>query len=479
MIGAVWLLGQLLACNGDTNINALHPEISVAPPDALAFGEVVVFETGSQELYISNGGRAPLDANLAITGGEGTFGLSEDSHRVEAGETWTVNVTFSPKTYLDYNAVLTIASNDAESPSVPVALSGTGIYEPTPDIQLDAMSIDFGTVDLGDSDTRYLQIQNVGDASLQIGTMTQEGSGAFHLVSDPSRSIVAAGASLPVIVEYEPVNLLGDSGKLTIPSDDPDEPSVTVTLLGNGGGDYQYPVARISCPGEAEPPQWLRLDGSTSSDPLGGSLTYAWTLSDRPTGSQAKLDREDLSAAQLYTDIAGEYEVQLVVTSEVGVPSAPAKCVIKAIPKDALHVELTWDGPTSDLDLHIAEDSASLFDTPDDACFCNPLPSWGGAGTDDDAHLDLDDRSGYGPENINVLTPNAGKYLVRVHYFEDNSDSDVTATVRVYSYGVLVDTVTQRLSRDEVWEVGQVNWPDGTLGRSSADPAPATARACY
>lgn len=479
MIGAVWLLAPFFACNGDNNINALHPEISVAPPDALAFGDVVVLQSASQEIYISNGGRAPLEVALAIEGGDGTFSVAESSHTVEPDDTWTVPVTFAPSTFLDFAGALKITSNDAESPSLTIALTGTGVDAPTPDIELDALAVDFGTVDLGDHDTRYLEIRNVGDANLEIGTLVQQGSGAFHLVSDPSRSIVAPGASLPVILEYEPANDLGDTATLTIPSDDPDEGSVTVTLLGNGGGDYDYPVARIDCPDGAEPPEWLRLDGTGSEDPSGGTLTYAWSLSDRPTGSQAKLDPDDESSVELYADIAGNYEVQLVVTNEIGVPSAPARCVIAAIPKDALHVELTWDGGTSDLDLHLAEDGASLFDSPDDACFCNPRPSWADAGTDDDAHLDLDDRSGYGPENINVLAPKDGTYLVRVHYFEDNGDGDVLATVRVYSYGVLVDTVTETLSRDQVWEVGQVNWPAGTLGRSSAEPAAATARVCF
>ncbi len=33
--------------------------------------------------------------------------------------------------------------------------------------------------------------------------------------------------------------------------------------------------------------------------------------------------------------------------------------------------------------------------------------------------LDVDDVTGWGPENITVLRPAAGEYLVQVHYFDD------------------------------------------------------------
>jgi uncharacterized protein YfaP (DUF2135 family) len=137
-----------------------------------------------------------------------------------------------------------------------------------------------------------------------------------------------------------------------------------------------------------------------------------------------------------------------------------------------------WDGDASDLDLHLRQDGASLFDSPKDACFCNPNPSWDASGADDDPRLDLDDRSGLGPENINVFAPANGKTRIAVHYFESYGDGDVEATVRVYSRAVLVSTLQQTLSRDEVWEVGQVNWPDGTVG-AIGTVSKAAARKCY
>ena len=99
-----------------------------------------------------------------------------------------------------------------------------------------------------------------------------------------------------------------------------------------------------------------------------------------------------------------------------------------------------------------------------DCNYCNKNPQWGEAGADDDPRLDLDDRSD-GPENINILHPSDGTFHVKVHYFEGTGAA--TATVTVWSYGVEVWSGSEILERNEVWDVGQVNWPDGTFGTAN------------
>ena len=277
-----------------------------------------------------------------------------------------------------------------------------------------------------------------------------------------------------MFVTYAPLREEGDSGTVTLLSNDEENPEVTVLLEGNGGGDFEYPQAVIDCPGlvELAGPQVIPLDGSASSDPAGGELTYEWGILVKPNGVDPArtVDPQGEPTTSLLVDAAGEWEITLVVTNEDGLPSVPAKCVLDAVPADKLHVELLWGGSTSDMDLHLAREGASFYSTPDDVSWCNPNPDWGAAGNaDDDPRLDVDDDDGFGPENINIFEPVDGTYNVRVHFFDDGDDGETSANVNVYAYGEQIWSGTRNLERNEVWDVGQINWPDGTFGEINVD----------
>ena len=468
------------ACTGDQDFSQLVPEITVAPA-ALEFGDQGVLLQTTDTLYVSNGGRVPLELDVQLGGANPeAFSWSAEQNEVEPGETLSVEVTFHPETFLDFAATLTFNSNDVETPKIEVPLTGTGIDEPLPDISLTTLSVDFGEVEAGTEETQYVTLSNEGRAPLNLGTFVQTGSGAFRLGFDPSGQQVAPGNELPLILTYTPTQTAGDSGTLIIPSDDPDESSLVLVMLGNGGGSFEYPVADIDCPGTSEPPTHVALDGSASLDPAGNTpLQFKWELLKQPSYSQGELSDTVTEKTDLFTDVAGDYTVQLVVTNSIGIQSAPARCDIAAIPADDIHVELTWDTAMADLDLHLLEDGTEFFEKPGDCTFCNPNPSWGSAGGEDDPRLDLDDRQGFGPENINIKHPENGKFHIKVHYYDDHGDSAVVATVRIYTYGVLESELSRVMFRNELWDVAQVNWPAGTVGVLSSEATEPTVRSCY
>ncbi|MBN2799107.1 MAG: choice-of-anchor D domain-containing protein [Deltaproteobacteria bacterium] len=453
----------LLACNQDTGLQILSPEISVVP-EALDFTEQIALLPAEQIVSVSNAGLADLEVQASLEGSE-AFELLSAQATVPPGRTWELGVRFTAPSYLDYSGTLTLSSNDEETPVVEVPLRGTGVHAPQPDIALEPLAVDFGVVPQGSFGSAFLIVRNEGDGELHLGSVQQQGSGAFSLSTDPSGATISAGGEVPVVLSYRPTQDQGDTGALVFPSDDPDEPRVEVLLLGNGGGDLVYPEAVIDCPGQLAPPVWVDLDGSGSSDPEGNTpLSFQWSLTEQPTGSHSSLTQDSTETTRFFADAAGSWEAQLVVTNTLGLASAPARCQMLAVPEEALHVELTWDTPAADLDLHLLDAGAEFFERPGDCNYCNQTPHWGATGTDDDPRLALDDRGGYGPENIKLLDPASGTYRVRVHYFEEHGDEAVVATVRVYLHGALEAEVSKVIHRNQVWDVGEVRWPAATFG---------------
>jgi hypothetical protein len=479
-MGSRWLLVIALGgCTGETGLTTLTPALAVLP-EALDFGEVVAGEaTAEQQVFVDNGGRATLEGTVYVDGTDaGLFSLGLDVAELSlpADEGLDFRVTFAPTEVAPAEAALVFETNDPDSPTLVVPLVGVGRVPYAPDIEVTPTRLDFGDVDPGDDATLAFALTNTGDADLTLGTLSQTGAGAFLLRNDYSGQRVPPGQTQNILITYT-ANVLGtgDSGVLRIPSDDADEAVVEVQLEANGGGEASYPEAVVDCPGTVDltGPVDVVLDGSASSDPSGlDPLTYAWTLIRRPTAADESIapTPADAASTTVRIDTAGTWEVQLQVTNTLGVPSAPTKCVIEAVPVDQLHVELSWAGPTSDLDLHLADGDAAFYSVPGDVSWCNRSPDWGRQGATDDPSLDVDDDDGFGPEVINVASPADGAYPVRVHLFDDADDGDVTARVTVFAMGREVFSGSRVLRRNQVWDVGEVNWPQGTFAVSSTRP---------
>lgn len=483
-LSVVSLALMLSACGSgpEVSFSEINPEIAVAPPDLLTFLPVVVAETGFADLYVTNAGDAPLDLEWTLDDPDGVFGFEADPPtEILKEESALIRVTFTPPNFLDYTGEITIVHNDPDTDPLSVAIIGTGVDAPKPDICIEETVIDFGEVAQDDTEIRFFEIGNCGSAPLELGTLDLNGSGAFGVESNPTFTTIAANNELPVILTYEPYADQGDNGTLVIPSNDPDEPEVIVTLLGNGGGDLEYPEAVVDCPGIGNPPGYVTLDGSESFDPSElYPLEFEWSLIAVPFFSnEAQFTNPGAEITDLYMDAAGDYAAQLIVYNSAGIPSAPALCPIFGQPADAIHVELTWDTPSADLDLHLIENDGALFELPTDCTWCNRTPDWAGPTGSDDPRLDLDDLGGYGPENINVFEPAEGRYHVKVHYYDDNGDFAVQASVKVWLNGAVEWEGSKVLTRNQAWDTGQINWPEGTFAPDPAPPYEAPTRTCY
>lgn len=107
----------------------------------------------------------------------------------------------------------------------------------TPNISVSATSVDFSGVVVGNSYDQTITITNTGNANLGITNVAVSGTEFSIVFDNASGETVSASGSRTFGVRYTPA-AQGNSagGTVTITSTDPDTPSATVTLAGEGYG---------------------------------------------------------------------------------------------------------------------------------------------------------------------------------------------------------------------------------------------------
>jgi len=100
-----------------------------------------------------------------------------------------------------------------------------------PDILVSSTTIDFGNIAEGNSKSEKLRIENRGSADLQINNITSNNS-AFSISSADRSFTLTSGSSRDVTVIFSPTGVGDYSAELTIQSNDPDQPSLNIQLIG-------------------------------------------------------------------------------------------------------------------------------------------------------------------------------------------------------------------------------------------------------
>jgi photosystem II stability/assembly factor-like uncharacterized protein len=208
-------------------IETLVPDIRVST-SSIDFGNVEVGGSLDKEFQIHNDGNATLQIS-SITSSNSQFVVLTDPD-VEPGGVAAIPVRFVPSSSGSKTAVITIASNDPDESSKSVSVQGKGIQTLVPDIRVSTSSIDFGNVEVGGSLDKEFQIHNDGNVTLQISSITSDNS-RFVILDDPD---VAPGDVVDITVRFTPSSLGTDTGTITIISNDPDDPTVSIAVEGKG-----------------------------------------------------------------------------------------------------------------------------------------------------------------------------------------------------------------------------------------------------
>lgn len=491
--------GLLMGCPEDTEVIQAQGLLQ-ANPSELDFGTVDVTQEATRRLELTNLGGRPVDIRLEIEDDcEGCFGLrSELADGVGPGQTVGVDIAFRPRVVGVATATLTFTGPQREVTPLVVPAVGEGRDGRRPDVEVDPDVLDFGgtIVPVGQPAFDRFRIRSTGEADLIVDAIrieppdapfditTSTGTGREPPRISPGSDIeLSVRALLPegqtatttaqIVIDtnvLEVKNVPGEPGRVSLP----------VTTVGN-----QPPVAVIDAPAFVDPFSRVEISGASSFDPDEPPdlpLSYRWALLDVPPGSQARLQTRGADETAFFADLTGTYRLELTVTDAIGLAGVATQ-VVEARPDEGIRVELLWDHPDSDVDLHFVREGGEFCDcaggvagAPSDVHYRCRTPTWYPDQPDANPVLDVDDQSGFGPEVVilegegdeKIIPPD--RFRIEVHYFNDKAQvssfptSVSNATVRVFLSGKKVAEYDRALQSTGVrWIVAEIDWPSGEL----------------
>ena len=205
---------------------------------SMGFGPVQIGQRKDSDIVIRNNGGAPL--NIDSVEAEG-YAFSIDPGQCTGAslgpeESCTIGVSFSPADTLMHTGYIIINSDSPESPLTTLSLSGFG-SAPIAAIHAQGnggRTIQYEGLEAGRALTRSVRLTNIGKADLLAGPSSLRGSGFSIAFDGCSGKNLSYAASCEIMVRFSPSGAGEFNGTLIIPTNDPEEGSIPVALLGTG-----------------------------------------------------------------------------------------------------------------------------------------------------------------------------------------------------------------------------------------------------
>jgi hypothetical protein len=471
----------LLAASGCDEVQVVRvPHRLDVTPNPVDFGEVALAQTKTIAVTLANPSIVAVEITSCARSDdtEPVFSLGECPTFIPSGTSARIDIAYAPMVENRARGKILIETRDDDIGVIEIDLKGFGVDLGTPQITVTPEGVSYPPTAVGDTGLAPVTIGNIGTNDLYVSEVAvicpESLICPFRPISVASMlgEAIASGLTAQFRIAFEPPELLEYRGILRITSNDINQRVVEVPISGQG---HQPPLALailVNDPDRIEPLDQVVFDGRTSHSPV-EELTitqYHWSLLRRPPGSTSTIDDADRPEAGLTADLAGDFTVELHVVDSMGVRSVePALIMFRAIPRDALHIQLTWDHPDADLDLHFLRHNEAQEYTPFtmeyDTYFSNRFPDSWYPEEQNHPRLDVDDQRGFGPDNINITLPAEETFQIWVHYWNDNQQGNArtptVATIRVYVHGMLHHEVLHEFEEDQMmWKAVQLDWPD-------------------
>jgi PGF-pre-PGF domain-containing protein len=184
----------------------------VIEPTSLDLGDVLVGNSATSSVEITNNGDSVLELDAPTIAGTDAAGFSQDldAQSIQPGETIDLSVTANPADTGEKTATIELSNADGVVASLPVSVQGVA-----PDFEIDSETLAFGSVSLGDSQTERVTITSTNDVETELTEVDiLDGQSAFS-VEGGARSLDPSG-SVDIPVTFSPQEVGAQSGTLEL-----------------------------------------------------------------------------------------------------------------------------------------------------------------------------------------------------------------------------------------------------------------------
>ncbi|MBK8089095.1 MAG: choice-of-anchor D domain-containing protein [Chitinophagaceae bacterium] len=223
-----------------TNVASFFTDLMAVSTDTLAYGNVPVNTTSTKNLIITNNSNASQTINAAIVNTPFTTNAS-GVITIPAGQTHTLQVSFTPTAVADYNESLQLQTS---SGNYNVRLLGSGITQVASWTISPAAGYNYGNIPVNSSFNVGFIIQNTGNVPVTLSNVTS--TNAAFVPSFTPGSVIPANGSLTVYVLFTPTAVTAYNAQLKIESSTAGVGFVTTALSGNGYNPGAPPVLQFA-----------------------------------------------------------------------------------------------------------------------------------------------------------------------------------------------------------------------------------------
>jgi hypothetical protein len=225
------LLLLALGCDEGLTIARGDSRLEV-DPEAVDFGKVAIGAERTTDLVLKNEGSVSLKVSGAVDLALGAeFRLEEVPAVLQPNQEVVVLLHFAPTSPGLRQGKLVFTTDSDTTPVVEIPVQGQGVE---PALVANPPLVDFGRVVIGRSETATVTLTNRSDEDVEVIRADRDASTSAEFNPAVTRMTLAPGASVDLVLTYQPTDLGLDEGRVTVLDSGPRIEALNVRVRGEG-----------------------------------------------------------------------------------------------------------------------------------------------------------------------------------------------------------------------------------------------------